>query len=34
MSYIRERATMDKFHYWMKQSIEILHFCGHGVQEK
>lgn len=32
VDYIRERATIDKFHYWIKQGIEILHFCGHGIQ--
>ena len=32
INYIREKATVDKFHSWIKQGIEILHFCGHGVK--
>ena len=34
IDYIREQATTEKFHYWIKQNISILHFCGHGVEDK
>lgn len=33
INYIRERATINKFHYWVKQNVSIIHFCGHGVKD-
>jgi hypothetical protein len=32
VDYSREPATIPKFHAWIKQGVEILHFCGHGVK--
>jgi hypothetical protein len=33
VDYIHEPATVEKLHYWMRQGLEILHFCGHGISD-
>lgn len=32
MDYIHVPATLQQFHDWINKGVEILHFCGHGVQ--
>jgi hypothetical protein len=32
VDYIHVPATLHQFHYWINKGVEILHFCGHGVQ--
>ena len=34
VDYIHTPATIQKFHYWITQGVEILHFCGHGIKDK
>jgi hypothetical protein len=32
VDYIHVPATLEKFHEWIAKGVEIIHFCGHGLQ--
>jgi hypothetical protein len=32
VDYIHVPATLEKFHEWIAKGVEIIHFCGHGIQ--